>query len=38
MKKVTDVSKIHQLNWKHKVGLEEGIRKIYDWYLKSNLT
>jgi GDP-L-fucose synthase len=34
MKKVTDVSKINQLNWKHKVELEEGIRKIYDWYLR----
>jgi GDP-L-fucose synthase len=36
MKKVTDVSKIHQLNWEHKVELEEGIRKMYDWYLKEN--
>ena len=34
MKKVTDVSKIHQLNWVHKVELEEGISRIYDWYLK----
>jgi GDP-L-fucose synthase len=34
MKKVTDISKIHQLNWEHKVELEEGIRKTYDWYLK----
>ena len=34
IKKVTDVSKINQLNWKHKVELEEGIRKIYDWYLR----
>jgi GDP-L-fucose synthase len=36
MKKVTDVSKIHQLNWVHKVELEEGISRIYDWYLSNN--
>lgn len=36
MKKVTDVSKINQLKWKHKIGLEEGIRRIYDWYLSNN--
>lgn len=27
--KLTDVSKIHSLGWKHKTPLEEGIRKIY---------
>jgi len=32
MRKVTDPSKLHALGWKHKVELEEGIRKIYDWY------
>jgi len=30
--KVTDVAKIHSLGWKHSVDLDEGIRKIYDWY------
>ena len=34
MRKVTDVSKLHSLGWKHKVELEEGIRKIYEWYKK----
>ena len=33
MRKVTDVSKLHNLNWKHKVELEEGIRLMYEWYL-----
>jgi GDP-L-fucose synthase len=32
MRKVTDVSKLHSLGWKHKVELEEGIKKIYEWY------
>ncbi|MBK2094464.1 GDP-L-fucose synthase [Francisella philomiragia] len=33
MVKLTDPSKLHSLGWKHKVELEDGIRKIYDWYL-----
>ena len=34
MKKLTDVSKLHSLGWKHKIELEEGVRTVYDWYLK----
>ena len=34
MKKLTDVSKLNDLGWKHKIELEEGIKKIYDWYVK----
>ena len=34
MRKVTDVSKLHSLGWKHKVELEEGIKKLYEWYVK----
>lgn len=33
MKKLTDVSKLNQLGWKHKINLTEGIAKIYSWYL-----
>jgi GDP-L-fucose synthase len=33
MKKLTDVSKLHDLGWRHSVGLEEGIKKVYEWYL-----
>lgn len=29
-RKLMDVSKIHALGWKHKIGLEEGIRKVYE--------
>ena len=32
MKKLTDVSKLHGLGWKHKVELKEGIEKMYTWY------
>jgi GDP-L-fucose synthase len=34
MRKLVNVSKINQLGWKHKIEIEEGIRKIYDWYKK----
>jgi len=31
-RKLIDVSLLHKLGWKHKTSLEEGIKKIYDWY------
>ena len=33
MRKLTDVSKLHSLGWHHKVETDEGIRRLYDWYL-----
>ena len=33
MRKLTDVSKLHSLGWKHRVELEQGIASIYRWYL-----
>ena len=33
MVKLTDVSKLTGLGWKHKLDLEEGINKLYNWYL-----
>ncbi len=33
MKKLTDVSKLHSLGWKHSVELDEGLKTIYSWYL-----
>ena len=33
MSKLTDVSKLHQLGWRHKITLQDGIQKIYSWYL-----
>lgn len=34
MRKVTDVSKLDSLDWKHSVCLEDGIKRMYYWYLK----
>jgi len=32
-RKLTDVSKINSLGWKHTIEIEQGISKIYEWYL-----
>jgi GDP-L-fucose synthase len=34
MRKLTDVSKLHDLGWHHQIGIEEGVRKLYEWYLE----
>lgn len=34
MIKLTDPSKLYGLGWRHKIKLEDGIRLIYDWYIK----
>jgi len=33
--KLTDPSKLHRLGWKHSVELDEGIKRLYRWYLKN---
>jgi GDP-L-fucose synthase len=33
MRKLTDVSKLNELGWKHNIDLLEGIQSIYSWYL-----
>ena len=33
MRKLTDPSKIHSLGWHHKIEIEEGIERLYNWYL-----
>lgn len=33
MRKLTDVSKLHALGWKHQIELEEGIKNVYNWYV-----
>jgi len=32
LKKLTDVSKLHGLGWRHRVELREGIETMYKWY------
>jgi len=34
MRKLTDPSQLHSLGWKHKIDIEEGVEKLYKWYLK----
>jgi GDP-L-fucose synthase len=34
LKKLTDVSKLHRLGWHHTVEIEEGIHRLYEWYLQ----
>ena len=34
-RKLMDVSKMHDLGWKHKIDLEEGIEKTYHWFLEN---
>ena len=34
MRKLIDVSKLHSLGWTHKVEIEDGVKKLYDWYKK----
>ena len=34
LRKLTDVSKLHSLGWHHRIGIDEGIARLYDWYLK----
>ncbi|KKQ46976.1 MAG: GDP-fucose synthetase [Candidatus Moranbacteria bacterium GW2011_GWD2_37_9] len=34
-RKLLDVSKLHSLNWKHKIELNQGIKDTYQWFLKN---
>jgi GDP-L-fucose synthase len=34
MRKLTDVTKLNSLGWRHKVELKEGISRMYKWYLQ----
>ena len=34
MRKLTDVEKLNALGWKHKIEVEEGVRRMYEWYKK----
>lgn len=34
MRKLTDVTKLHSLGWHHKIEIDEGVRRLYGWYLR----
>jgi GDP-L-fucose synthase len=36
MRKLTDVSKLHSLGFKHEVALREGVERVYAWYLENS--
>ncbi len=31
-RKLIDVDKLHRLGWTHKVEIDEGVRRLFDWY------
>src|SRR6059058_3954096 len=33
-RKLLDVSRIHALGWRHRIGLREGIARTYEWFLE----
>lgn len=35
MRKLIDVSKLHRLGWRHKIEIEEGVSRLFDWYMES---
>ena len=35
MRKLIDVSKLHSLGWTHKVEIEDGVKKLFEWYKHS---
>lgn len=34
LKKLTDSSKLHRLGWRHSIEIQEGIDKLYNWFIK----
>ena len=34
-RKLIDVTKLHRLGWTHHVEIEDGVKKLFDWYLQS---
>ncbi|MBR3531326.1 MAG: GDP-L-fucose synthase [Bacteroidaceae bacterium] len=34
LKKLTDPTKLHELGWHHKIEIDEGVHRLYQWYLQ----
>jgi GDP-L-fucose synthase len=32
-RKLLDVGRLHQLGWQHRIGLQDGVRQTYEWFL-----
>jgi len=37
MRKLTDVTKLHALGWHHRIEIDEGVKRLYEWYVRSNI-
>ena len=35
MRKLIDVTKLHNLGWHHKIDIEEGVQRLFDWHQSS---
>ncbi len=35
MRKLIDVEKLHSLGWTHRVEIEDGVKRLFDWYQQS---
>ncbi|MHB9056489.1 MAG: GDP-L-fucose synthase family protein [Paludibacteraceae bacterium] len=35
MRKLTNVSKLNKLGWRHKIEIEDGVKMLFDWYVGS---
>lgn len=35
MRKLTDVSKLHNLGWHHKMEIEDGVKALFEWYINN---
>ena len=35
MRQLIDVTKLHNLGWHHKIDIEEGVQRLFDWYQSS---
>lgn len=36
LRKLTDVSKLNNLGWKHQVDITDGVKRMYNWYKQRN--
>ena len=37
-RKLLDVSRLNRLGWRPQIGLEAGIRSVYEWYCRRSRT
>lgn len=35
LRKLTDVTRLHGLGWHHQIDINEGIRRLYNWYVET---